>query len=65
MRLAEVWLDDYAKYFHQRRVFMYQDKLDVGDISERVKLRNDLGCKSFKWYLDNVYPELVDRFHFA
>lgn len=29
-----------------------------GNISERVELRKRLGCQSFRWYLDHVYPEM-------
>ena len=37
---------------------MGNSKVDYGDIASRKLLREKLKCKSFDWYLSNVYPEM-------
>ncbi|XP_022663820.1 putative polypeptide N-acetylgalactosaminyltransferase 9 isoform X2 [Varroa jacobsoni] len=55
VRLAKVWLDDFAKYYFDR---IGNDLGDYGDISERVALRKGLDCKPFSWFVRTIYPEL-------
>ena len=43
----------FKKYYH----FLGARNVDIGDLTSRRDLRQKLGCKSFRWYLENIYPE--------
>ncbi|CAH0703417.1 unnamed protein product [Spodoptera exigua] len=56
MRMARVWMDDYVNKVIEQ--YPSAANLDLGDLTSRHNLRKSLNCKSFKWYLENIYPEL-------
>lgn len=55
VRLAEVWMDDYKKYYYDR---IGHDLGDYGNITDRLELRNQLHCKPFSYFVKEIYPEL-------
>ncbi|NXD04781.1 GALT5 acetylgalactosaminyltransferase, partial [Certhia familiaris] len=57
-RVAEVWLDEYKELFYGHAYHLLLGNVDVGDLSQQIQLRKKLQCQTFRWYLQNVYPDL-------
>lgn len=54
-RVAEVWMDEWRDFFFEMNPGARS--VDYGDVSPRRELRKNLKCKSFRWFLENIYPE--------
>lgn len=55
LRTVLAWMDEYSRYFFMSRPDLL--KLDAGNLTSRQELRKRLQCKSFEWYLKNVYDD--------
>ncbi|OCT82064.1 polypeptide N-acetylgalactosaminyltransferase 18 [Xenopus laevis] len=59
LRMAEVWMDEFKSHVYMAWNIPQEDSgIDIGDISSRKALRKKLQCKTFRWYLVTVYPEM-------
>lgn len=62
-RVAEVWMDDWRDFFYAINPIVNKTLDKVGreaafvHIEDRKQLRRDLKCRSFNWFLDNIWPE--------
>lgn len=57
-RAVTLWMEDnHRKFIYDH--FSDMEAVDAGDLTDRKALKEKLGCKSFSWYLDNVWPELT------
>ncbi|XP_049297213.1 N-acetylgalactosaminyltransferase 6-like isoform X1 [Anopheles funestus] len=59
-RVAEVWMDEYKRYVYAKDPTRYS--IDAGDLSKMKQLRKTLNCKPFRWFMNEVAPDLIDHY---
>lgn len=62
LRTAAIWMDEYA-FIVREAIGATDPSTDIGPLDHMLELRRKLNCKSFDWFLKNVYPEgiITDR----
>ena len=60
-RFAEVWLDDYKSKLYRRTSFAIPDSFkNSSSLQKRKELRQNLQCRSFRWFLDEIFPQFIE-----
>lgn len=59
-RVAVVWMGEYAEALYRKNPRLRD--VDPGDVSKEIEVRDSLKCKSFKWFLEEVAPDLLEMY---
>lgn len=59
-RVAAVWMDEFQEAVYNRK----QDvkNIDPGDITKQLAVRERLQCKPFKWFMEEVANDMLEKY---
>ncbi|VDO85368.1 unnamed protein product [Heligmosomoides polygyrus] len=60
IRVIRTWMDEYAQYYFIREP--QAQKVDPGDLTAQMALKERLHCKPFKWYMDKVAYDVLPSY---
>ncbi|XP_070578354.1 N-acetylgalactosaminyltransferase 7-like [Ptychodera flava] len=60
LRVAEVWMDEYKEYFYRMKPELRGKS--YGDVSQQKQMRQEKCPHSFRWFMDEVAYDIVERF---
>lgn len=63
MRVAELWMDDWKKFYlastyNWPTKHVSFDKEEKESLEKRKIMKKNLKCKTFKWYMETIIPEV-------
>lgn len=53
-------MDEFAEYLYSRRP--HYKNIYTGDISKQKKIRENLKCKPFKWFINEIAFDLIKKY---
>lgn len=54
-----MWLDQYKNEYY---IASGLKNFTTSDVSEQKKWKEERGCHSFDWYIENLYPDIFERY---
>lgn len=54
-------MDEYKEYIYERKPDRFS-RVDVGDISKQLAIKEKLQCKPFKYFLEVVAPDMLEKY---
>ena len=59
-RVVEVWFDDYKEYFYRSKPEALL--VSPGNIEKQLQFRRTHNCRSFKWFMTEIAPDIVNKY---